>query len=148
MINFFKTRKVLLLTLLAAAVTVGIIFLLFGADSEVNQKNLDFIRSYGWEVEENPTEIARLTIPEEFDTVFNAYNELAQNAGFDLTPYKGVKATRYSYRVLNHQDSDSGLIRANIFVTKDGIAAADISSLELGGFLIPISDTSGQIPAQ
>ena len=148
MTDFFKARKALLLTLLAAAVTVSIIFLLFGADSKVNQANLDFIRSYGWEVEDNPTEIARLTIPEEFDTVFHAYNELAQTAGFDLTPYKGVKATRYSYRVLNHQDSDSGLIRANVFVTKDGIAAADISSLELGGFLVPINDTSGQTPAQ
>ena len=148
MTDFFKARKALLLTLLAAAVTVSIIFLLFGADSKVNQANLDFIRSYGWEVEDNPTEIARLTIPEEFDTVFHAYNELAQTAGLDLTPYKGVKATRYSYRVLNHQDSDSGLIRANVFVTKDGIAAADISSLELGGFLVPINDTSGQTPAQ
>ena len=45
MADFFKTRKVLFFTLLAAAVTVGIIFMLFGAESRVNQANLDFIRS-------------------------------------------------------------------------------------------------------
>lgn len=144
--NCFKTRKFLFFTLLAAAVTIGIIFLLFSADSKTNRENLDFIRSFGWETEEQPEEIVRLTIPQEFDAVYEAYNHLEQTAGFDLTPYKGVKATRYSYRVLNHKDSDTGLIRANVFVTENGIAAADICSLAIGGFLLPINDTSGMLP--
>ncbi len=145
MADFFKTRKLLFFTLLAAAVTVGIIFMLFSADSRVNQANLDFIRSYGWEVRENPEEIVRLTIPQEFDVVYETYNELEKGAGFDLSPHKGIKATRYSYRVLNHADSGTGLIRANVFVTKAGIVAADICSLELGGFLLPINDTADMV---
>ena len=140
-----KNRQAVLITLLSAAVTVGIIIMLHSADSKINSANLEFIRSYGWQVEENPEEISRLTIPEEFDMVYETYNRMEQSAGFDLSPYKGVKATRYSYRVINHTASGSGLIRANVFVTKDGIAAADICSLEIGGFVCPISDTSGQI---
>ena len=61
------------------------------------------------------------------------------------SPHKGIKATRYSYRVLNHADSGTGLIRANVFVTKAGIVAADICSLELGGFLLPINDTADMV---
>lgn len=132
-----------LLFALTALALVGVIMLLFGADSKVNQANLEFIRSYGWEVEDSPEEISRLTIPSEFDAVFDAYNTAVSAAGFDLTLYKGVNATRYTYRVLNHKDSDTGLIRIHVFVTKEGIAAADICSLAPGGFILPINDTSG-----
>lgn len=141
-----STRKALLCTLAAAAVTIGIILLLFSADSRTNEDNLAFIRSYGWEVKEKPEEIIRLTIPEEFDVVYETYNSLAQSAGFDLSAHKGAHATRYAYRVYNHKDSGTGLIRADVFVTKDGIVAADICSLALDGFIQPISDTSGQLP--
>ncbi len=145
MFDSFKNYRALLLILAAAVATVGIIFLLFGTDSNVNNNNLQFIRSYGWEVSEKPEEIVRLTIPEEFDLVYETYHSLEKEAGFDLSSHKGKPATRYTYRVYNHQDSDHGLIRANVFVTRDGIIAADICSLEMGGFLQPISDTKGQV---
>lgn len=135
-----------LLFLCSALVVVGLIMLLFGADSKVNQENLDLIHSYGWEVEPSPEEIVRLTIPKTFDSVFSAYNTTVSSGGFDLTPYQGVSASRYTYRVLNHKDSDSGLIRIHIFVTKSGIVAADICSLAPDGFLLPINHTAEQVP--
>ncbi len=137
--------KAIFLILTAALATVGIIFLLFGTDSGINERNLEMLRSYGWEVEEEPEEICRLTIPEEFDAVFSVYHELSREAGFDLEAYRGKPVTRYTYRVLNHKDSADGLVRANVFVCRDGILAADISSLEPEGFLQPVTDSSGQI---
>ena len=134
-----------LLFLCSALLLVGLILLFFGADSKVNQKNLDLIHSYGWEVADTPEEVVRLTIPKAFDSVFSAYNTTVNSGGFDLTPYQGTSASRYTYRVLNHKDSKSGLIRIHIFVTKSGIAAADICSLAPNGFLLPINDTTGQI---
>lgn len=128
-----------------ALLLVGLIMLLFGADSKVNEENLALIQRYHWEVAEEPEEITRLTIPTTFDTVFSAYNTTMKSNGFDLTPYQGVRATRYTYRVLNHKDSDSGLVRIHIFVTKSGIVAADICSLAPDGFVLPINDTSGQL---
>lgn len=134
-----------LLCLCSALLLVGLIMLFFGADSKVNQKNLDLIHSYGWEVETAPEEVVRLTIPKTFDSVFSAYNTTVRSGGFDLTPYQGISASRYTYRVHNHKDSDCGLIRIHIFVTKDGIVAADICSLAPDGFLLPINNTSGQV---
>ena len=134
-----------LLILLAGLILAGVILLLFGADSQVNQENLSFIHSFGWQVDESPEEISHLTIPSVFDSVFSAYNATIAGTGFDLTPYQGVRATRYTYRVLNHKDSESGLVRIQVFVTKDGIIAAHICSLKPDGFFLPIHDTSGQI---
>ncbi len=138
--------KVISLILTAAVVTVGVIFLLFRTDSKVNEKNLNFLQSYGWQVEEEPTELCRMTIPEEFDSVFSAYHELGKEAGFDLAAYRGKSATRYTYLVLNHKESATGLVRANVFVAKDVIIAADICSLEPEGFLQSVSNSNGQIP--
>ena len=135
-----------LLFLCAALLLVGLILLFFGADSKVNQANLDLIHSYGWEVDDTPEEIVRLTIPKTFDSVFAAYNATVSSSGFDLTPYQGINASRYTYRVLNHKDSKSGLIRIHVFVSKSGIVAADICSLAPDGFLLPINDATGQMP--
>ena len=143
--QLLKTKKFTLAAITAAMAATLAIVLLFSADNNVNRANLEFIASYGWRADEKPTEIAHLTIPEEFDVVYETYNHLEKEAGFDLTSHKGIRVTRYSYRILNHRESDSGLIRANLFVSKDGIVAADICSLALDGFMIPINDTSDLI---
>lgn len=122
----------------AAALLIVFIVVIFRADDSINQANLEYISSYGWQVEEKPADIAYLTIPEEFDAVFNAYNKIAGEGGFDLKSYAGTRAVRYSYTVTNHPESDSGLIRINIFICREKIVAADISSLAPGGFIKPI----------
>lgn len=134
-----------LFILLAGFLLAGIILLLFGADSQVNQENLAYIQSFGWQVDEKPEEISHLTVPDRFDAVFSAYNQAIAPSGFDLTPYRGVRATRYTYRVLNHKESPSGLVKIQIFVTKKGIIASHICSFKPAGFFLPINDTSGQL---
>ncbi|MBQ4146185.1 MAG: DUF4830 domain-containing protein [Clostridia bacterium] len=140
-----RHHSAVIITLLAAAITVGVIFILFGSDSKINQSNLDFIRSFGWEIKESPEQISHITIPQEFNLIFETYNKLENNAGFDLSGHRGEKAVRYSYIVTNHKASPSGLIRANVYITKCGIVAGDICSLELGGFIQSINDTTGMV---
>lgn len=132
------------ISLFVVSVFIIIIFCLYKSDYNINNSNITFINSYGWLVEPKPEEITRLSVPRDFNDLYSFYNALEASAGFDLTPYKGKNAVRYSYKVLNHSNSDTGLIRANVFITKDKIVAADISSLEIGGFIQPICDTTGQ----
>ncbi len=138
--------KTVLMILAAALATAGIIFLLFHADSKLDEKNREFLESYGWQVEEKPVDICLLNIPNEFDEVFSAYHELCREGGFELDAYQGKPATRYTYRVTNHKDSHRGLVHANILVVKDVIVAADICSMESDGFLQSITNLDGQIP--
>ncbi len=145
MFNSIRKHKPIIGILFAALVTAGIIFLLFGADSKINRANIACISGYGWEVEEEPTEISRLTVPEEFDFVYETYQHIAMEAGFDLMPYRGKTLTRYAYLVTNHKDSKTGLIRANVLVFRNKIVAADLSSMESGGFIQPIHDTTDRV---
>lgn len=137
-----KKNQAVFITLISALFTVGVIFLLFGSDSKTNQSNLDFIRSFGWEVQEKPKQISHITIPKEFNPVFEAYIALENGAGFSLSDHHGERATRYSYQVTNHKESGTDLIRANVYVTKSGIIAGDICSLAPNGFIRAISDTT------
>lgn len=138
--------KTVLMILAAALATAGIIFLLFHADSKLDEKNREFLKSYGWQVEEKPVDICQLNIPNEFDQVYSAYRDICREGGFDLDSYRGKPATRYTYRVTNHKDSQSGLVHANLLVVQDDIVAADICSMAPDGFLQPVTNPDGQIP--
>ncbi|MBR4282612.1 MAG: DUF4830 domain-containing protein, partial [Clostridia bacterium] len=43
-----------------------------------------FLLSYGWEVSTVPLEVVQVTIPNEFNEVYEKYNELQISQGFDL----------------------------------------------------------------
>ena len=71
---------------------------------------------------------------DEFDEVFDNYNERQNKAGLDLKPYMGKRATRYTYIITNYPDETVNL-RGNVLVV-DGVAVGgDISTVELGGFM-------------
>jgi len=108
-------------------------------DSGQNAQIVDYIESLGWEIEHTP-EISYLTIPRIFDAIFENYNIYQKEAGFDLTSFKGARAVRYSYRVLNHQQSYTNAVRANVIVVNREIVAADISSNAPDGFMHAITD--------
>lgn len=143
--QFIRSHRFSLIVFLSAAVIIAVIFLLFSADDSVNTQNIEYIQSFGWTVDPHPTEIAHLTIPQEFDVIYETYNAIEKDAGFDLSAYSGVRVTRYSYKVTNHVQSENGLIRANVFIHDGQIIAADLCSLDVGGFMIPLSDTADQL---
>ncbi len=91
----------------------------------------DFLKGLGYEFSENYTE-KTFTIPIEFDMVYNNYNEIQKEAGFDLSLYKGRTCTMYTYEIYNHP---FGKCNANIIVYKGEIIGGDISSVNLDGFM-------------
>ena len=127
--------------IMAVMITViAFTILFFKTDSETNASNIKYINEFGWSVEETPTDIQHLTIPDSTDRVFAAYADKLNNQSlFNLC---GKRVCRYSYKVLNHSDSDCGMIRINLIVYDGEIVASDISSLSENGFILPINDTS------
>lgn len=138
---FFKTKKyrVILTALLAAILAILVIFGMFSIDSATNSLAISYIENLGWQIEQRPAEISHITLPEDFDIIYQTYNALQKESGFDLTPYKGQRLARYSYRVLNHEKSAQEEIRANVFVFQQQIVAADISTASAGGFMQPLN---------
>lgn len=139
LLNRYKFK---LMFIAFAAVIIAIVVALFSVDNSTNNQNIDYITSNGWEIKSSPAEIAHIRFPEDFTSLYRTYNALAAVDGINLESYCGKNVTRYSYTVTNHEESASDDVRANVYVYKSKIIAADVSVLSPKGTTVPLSDTS------
>lgn len=95
---------------------------------------VSFLSQFGWEVNATPTEVKTVTVPEEFDKVFSAYNELQKEQGLNLSKYKNKEVTRYTFSVTNYP-SYEGTVYANVLVYRNRVIAGDICSADVSGFV-------------
>ncbi len=93
-----------------------------------------FLSGFGWSVGDAPLETKEVTIPDEFDKVFTAYNELQRRGGLNLEKYKRKKVTRYTYEVLNYEGYE-GKVYANVLVRRGKVIGGDICSADREGFI-------------
>ena len=103
-------------------------------DADDRQNRIDFLADLGWQVDSETAEVRDVVIPLEFDEVYQNYNRLQQEQGFDLTPYAGSQMKCYSYTILNHPVGHQN-IRANLLVYKGKLVGGDVCSLKLDGFM-------------
>ena len=99
-----------------------------------NDDRLEFLAQFGWEASSEPTEISTVTIPAEFNSTYEKYNDIQRDQGLDLTKHQEKTCTRYTYQILNYKDSSQG-VRANILVLNDKVIGGDVSSVMLNGFI-------------
>lgn len=125
------------LTIYASAVCVIFLvtFICLRASAWKNADNIEFLKSYGWEVKTHPIETAEVTIPAEFDKVYADYNRLQIRAGLNLEPYRGKSGVRYCYEVTNYPKKTAEPVRANLIVIDNTPAAGDIMTVGLDGFM-------------
>ena len=91
------------------------------------------VKEMGYDdVSEKPYEVVEFTIPTQFNNVWNNYNSLLKENGYDLSMYKGKKCKRYTYLIPSQN------ARANIIVYNGEIIGGDISGITLDGIMLPI----------
>ncbi len=93
-----------------------------------------FLSQFGWTVDGANVECVKVTIPQEFDKVFAAYNELQREQGLDLAKYKKKELTRYTFEVTNYPDYE-GKVYANVLVYRNKVVGGDICSADISGFV-------------
>ena len=98
-----------------------------------NEDRVGFLKSYGWEVEDEAREVISVTVPENITGIYEKYNELQKKDGFDLAPYRGKTVKRYSYLVTNYEHN--GTVLAGLLMDGDKVIAGDISAIDRDGFL-------------
>lgn len=104
-----------------------------------------FLGRFKIKVESQPLEVTQITIPEIFDQVYVNYEKLQNKMGYSLKEYKGTTLTRYTYQVTNHQNSGQEDILAHVFVSGNEVVAADVCSVRLDGFMIPLTEFKNQM---
>lgn len=82
-----------------------------------------------------------MVIPETFGDVYQNYNAIQTEQGFDLSKFKGKQVTRSTYSVLNYPEQKE-YIRANLLIYNDEIIGGDICSVYakngfMHGFVFP-----------
>lgn len=129
-------KKMYFLTVITI-ILIAILFLAFYRDD--NTICINYLRSMGYETEDEPVMIEEYLIPKEFDSALYDYNLLQISTGYDLSKYKCKKAMRYTYKITNCSDIE---VYSNILILRGRVIAADLMNPRLDGFLLPMTHKS------
>ena len=83
----------------------------YSLKAETEEQRLELLRGFGIENAEL-TESDEITIPENFNSITEKYNETQKQIGLDLSPYKGQKAKRLTYS-LNGEKASCAVLLVN-----------------------------------
>ena len=129
--------------ILAAVVGVIIaIIMLFGGKEEGvqtaapavsnNDARVEFLKSFGWELNASPIESSQVKIPQEQTEVYERYNALQKSQGYDLTQYAGKNVMRYVYKITNFPNATEP-VYATLLVYKNQVVGGDITNTAAKG---------------
>lgn len=136
-------RKIIRITIIPAVLFTALLFVFLfcrrtAISGETMTDRTNYAKSLGYTVSPDSESVRNIVIPAVFGNVYENYNTLQKECGFDLSLYKGEDAVQYTYTISNYTD-DSGNTLDNIIINLivcDGkIIGGDICSAELDGFM-------------
>ena len=126
--------------LILCIISIGIVLIFRISEEKPQPVFSEIIRQMGYDdVSENPYEVVEFIIPKEFNDVWEKYNNLQKENGYDLSLYKGKRCKRYTYLIPSQN------ARANVIVAEGKIIGGDISGITLDGIMIPIKNSEEQL---
>lgn len=109
----------------------------YSLSAATNDQRIAFFRQFGWEVDSEPVGVNDVKIPETFDDVYLAYNNIQQEQGLDLEPYRGLTCSQWIYNVTNFPEEES--MRGTLLVYNGRVIGGDLSTPALDGFMTGFS---------
>lgn len=67
------------------------------SQQHLQQTCLEFLENRGWEVDANSQRIDEIQIPLNFSQIYQEYNQIQKEQGFDLEEYRGEVCKRFRY---------------------------------------------------
>ena len=144
-------RKIVAFILAVAVIIAAIIMIVPGRDSAAlggktnvqaggavggikgNSDCVEYIKSLGYEVNTEPADTRKVTIPKEFDEVYLRYNEIQKDNGFDLSEYCSKGVTLYTFYVTNYEGYSDVLL--DLLVYKSRIIGGAVYTASIDGFM-------------
>lgn len=127
-------RKTSVIIFTVTVCITAVLFIVFGKEGD-NAACRSFLESFGWETEKDPCDSEQVNIPNEFDRIYESYNEVQKNAGLDLIPYRGRSGMRYTYVVTNYPIDTGQIVYANVICIDGMPVAGDIMTAGINGFM-------------
>lgn len=94
-----------------------------------------FFSQLGIDSESAPESEQSVRIPDEFDEVYNEYNELQKKAGLDLSAYKGKQAKQLKFRLKN-----GAADYAVLLVTDNRVIGGHLTNGEYKSKMLPLTE--------
>lgn len=108
------------------------------ADVFGDEEAVALFQSLGYEIKVPPQEIKQMKLPETMDNIYEDYNQLQKQAGYDITPYLGKLVVRKTYLITNYSESDQINVVGNLFIYDNKVIAGDITNVAINGFMHPL----------
>ena len=130
-----KKLSLIFCAVVLSLILVGQFFTVRANDIDVstNDKRVQFINTLGVMLESDNYTEKSVVIPQSFGDVYNKYNALQKEAGFDLLGYRGKQVTIYTYNI----DQENIV---NLLVYKDKLIGGDITSLKIDGEMTALKE--------
>lgn len=136
-------KKILTVIGILAALIIAAIWLFGGSGGDsttptaapsvsTNDGRVQFLKDFGWDVANSPTESSQVRIPKETSEAFDRYNALQKSQGYDLTNHAGKTVMRYVYKVNNYPGAKEP-VYATVLVYKNQIIGGDVTDTAAGG---------------
>lgn len=129
---------VLLVVILANRSSAADITQTAAAKLETPESRVEYLSQLGYTVAQDPVKTQEVRIPKEFTEVYEQYNALQKNQGFDLSKYRGKGVMQYVYQVENYPDGGEEPVYATLLLYKGKLIGGDLSRGGADGFLRPL----------
>ena len=144
----FDKKKAAFWVIMAALVIIGVILLLgalghgapaaaAGGKQSVTVKTekarVAYLSDCGWSVETPALKEETVLIPKQFNAVFETYNDLQKQQGFDLSHFAGKEVKLFTYKVVGSNLGDN--VVAMLYTNNGSVIGGDVHSTALDGFM-------------
>ena len=134
-----KHRKIIRLLVIPAALFVILLIVLVmcrrsAICGETYSDRANYAKTLGYSISADSETVQNIVIPAVFGSVYENYNALQKQQGFDLSTYAGETCTAYTYRVTNYEGS-ADTVLAQLFVYRNRVIGGDIHATAMDGFM-------------
>lgn len=131
-VNIRKIKIIVLISLVCIFLS-GVAIILKNPTKEYvtlenNTSRVNFLNINGYDVSEEPFDCSTVNIPSEFNAIYQQYNKMQIEQGFDLSEYMGEEAEIYTYKMNDNPD-----MLAVLILHENNLIGCDIHTAEYGG---------------
>jgi len=141
--TFKLTKKHIVAAILVVAALVALLILLLpGKQAETTGVTVtikepadcaEYLRQLGYETDSATAETRTVQIPKTFDAVYETYNQMQKDCGFDLQKYAGKRVELSTFHVTNWPTGEEVL--ADVLVYKKKVIGGAIYTAAVDGFM-------------
>ncbi len=141
--TFKLTKKHIVAAILVVAALVALLILLLpGKQAETTGVTVtikepadcaEYLRQLGYETDSAAAETRTVQIPKTFDAVYETYNQMQKDCGFDLQKYAGKRVELSTFHVTNWPTGEEVL--ADVLVYKKKVIGGAIYTAAVDGFM-------------